>query len=382
VLPRPQVKLLILQGTPFCNIDCRYCYLPQRANTARMQPETLATVVRRLLEDGLLGAHLTVNWHAGEPLVLKPAFYRTALEILQPLSAGGCHVVHSVQTNGTLIDAEWCRLFKQAKIRVGVSVDGPELIHDAFRKTRAGKGTHAQTMAGIKALQDADVPFSVITVLTERSVDHADALYQFYIDHGIRVVGFNIEEIEGAHPQSSIQCASFAERYRRFLERFYFLVRRDGVLTVREFAYFRNRILRERDVTNDQVVPLAILSIDARGNFSTFSPELLDAASARHGDFVFGNVHQSGFLAALTTAKFERVYREISAGVAACRATCEHFAVCRGGAPSNKQFELGSMDTTETDYCRYMKKNVADLVLDELTHEFRTATRPADDARV
>jgi uncharacterized protein len=335
-----------------------------------MPRETIAAIVRNLIDDKLLGRHLTVNWHAGEPLVMGVEFYRDALELLHPLSSSGCHIVHSVQTNGTLIDSKWCEFFKEHRIRVGVSVDGPEFIHDAFRKNRRGEGTHAQTMTGIRHLQEAGVPFSVITVLTERSVDYADEIYQFYIENGIKVVGFNIEEIEGAHPESSICLGGFAERYQAFLKQFHYLTRRDGILSVREFQYFRNRILKERAVTNDQVVPLAILSVDANGNFSTFSPELLDAQSDRHGDFVFGNVHQTGFRNALRSDKFLKVYGEINSGVDACRSSCEHFVVCRGGAPSNKQFEHGSMDTTETEYCRYMKKAMANIVLDELMHEF------------
>src|SRR5262249_19507062 len=206
--------------------------------------------------------------------------------------------------------SKWCEFFKEHRIRVGVSVDGPQFIHDAFRKNRRGEGTHEQTMTGIRNLQEAGVPFSVITVLTERSVDHADEIYRFYIENGIKVVGFNIEEIEGAHPDSSICVSGFAERYQSFLKRFHYLTRRDRILSVREFEYFRNRILKERAVTNDQVAPFAILSVDANGNFSTFSPELLDAQSDRHVDFVFGNVHQSGFRDALRSDKFLKVYSE------------------------------------------------------------------------
>jgi uncharacterized protein len=361
-----QVRLLILQGTPFCNIDCSYCYLPDRTNRARMQPGTIDAVVRHLIADDLLGPHLTINWHAGEPLVLGIPFYRDALPRLAPLSSAGTHVVHSVQTNGTLIDEDWCRFFREHAIRVGVSVDGPATLHDGFRRDRRGRGTHARCMQGIRHLRDAGVPFSVITVLTERSVDHADELYAFYLDHGIKVVGFNIEELEGAHTDSSVRTEGFAERYERFLRRFYDLVRRDGVLAVREFEYFQNRILKTRSRTNDQVMPLAIVSVSAGGHFSTFSPELLDARSDRHGDFVLGNVHESGFRDALRNGKFTRIHDEIRAGVDACRGTCEYFVVCGGGAPSNKQFENGRMDTTVTDYCRYTKQAIAEVVLEGL----------------
>jgi len=376
--PSLQVKLLILQGTPFCNIDCSYCYLPNRTARGRMLPATLDAIVDHLLADDLLGPHLTVNWHAGEPLVLGVDFYREAMQRLAPLGARGTHVVHSVQTNGTLIDADWCRFFAETGMRVGVSIDGPADIHDAFRVDRRGRGTHARAMQGIRELRDAGLSFSVIAVLTDRSVDHADAMYEFFVTNGIGVVGFNIEEQEGAHAASSIDAPGFAARYAAFIARFHELVRRDGVLAVREFEYFENRILKPRARSNDQVQPLAILSVDADGNFSTFSPELLDARDERHENFVLGNVHQGGFRAALDTAKFARIHDEISAGVRACSASCEHFVVCGGGAPSNKLFENGSMDSTVTDYCRYTKKMIAELVLNRLSERSRDAApRPA-----
>ena len=366
-MPEPlRVRLLILQGTPFCNIDCSYCYLPDRTHRARMQPGTIDAVVRRLLAEDLLGPQLTINWHAGEPLVLGVPFYRDALPRLAGLSRGGTHVVHSVQTNGTLIDERWCRLFHEHQVRVGVSVDGPAALHDEVRRDRRGRGTHARCMQGIRHLREAGVPFSVITVLTERSVDHADELYAFYLDNGIEVVGFNIEEREGVHADSTVRVEGFAERYDRFLRRFHELVRRDGVLRVREFEYFQNRILKDRARTNDQVVPLAILTVDAGGNFSTFSPELLGASADRHGGFVLGNVHRSGFRDAMDTPKFRAIHEEIAAGVDACRRGCEYFVVCGGGAPSNKHFENGRMDTTVTDYCRYTKQAIAEVVLEGL----------------
>ncbi len=363
---QPEVRLLILQGTPFCNIDCRYCYLPQRSDKRRMRLGTLDTLVQRLLDEALLGRHLTINWHAGEPLVLGIPFYEDALERLRPLSSRGTHVVHSVQTNGTLIDDHWAAFFKKAGMRVGVSVDGPRAIHDAYRKDRRGRGTYDRVMEGIGNLQDAGVPFSVISVITDASVDHADAIYRFYVDHGIRVVGFNIEETEGVNEASSVSTGGFPARYREFLRRFFELARRDGVLRVREFEYFRGRILSERFRTNDQVIPLAILSVDSSGRFSTFSPELLDASSIRHGDFIFGNVHENSLRSAFETEKFQAVFAEIAEGVQACHDSCEYFGVCGGGAPSNKHFENGRLNSTETDYCRYMKKALAEAVMKEL----------------
>jgi uncharacterized protein len=80
--PALKTRLLVLQPTPFCNIDCSYCYLPDRNDRSRMSLATVRLAARRLREDGLLGDELTVVWHAGEPLVLPPAWYEEAFAVL------------------------------------------------------------------------------------------------------------------------------------------------------------------------------------------------------------------------------------------------------------------------------------------------------------
>jgi uncharacterized protein len=102
--------------------------------------------------------------------------------------------------------------------------------------------------------------------------------------------------------------------------------------------------------------------VTTEGEFSTFSPELIDVKSERLTDFILGNV-RDGIRAAIDSAKFGRLHNEIAAGVQACLAECPYFALCGGGAPSNKYFENGRFDTTETDYCRSMKKAVSEVVL-------------------
>ena len=103
--PALQTRLLILQATPFCNIDCDYCYLPDRASTARMSVATARLAARRLREDGLLGDALSVVWHAGEPLAMPVSFYAEAIAAIEAEIGAHCQVTHSIQTNATLIDA-------------------------------------------------------------------------------------------------------------------------------------------------------------------------------------------------------------------------------------------------------------------------------------
>jgi uncharacterized protein len=276
-----------------------------------------------------------------------------------------------VQTNGLLIDDSWCRFFLESDVRVGVSIDGPQLLNDLHRIDRQGRGTFDRVMAGISHLRIAGVPFSVISVITSDSVNYPDDLYDFYVENGIKVVGFNIEETEGVNRSNSFAGTDLAARFQAFLRRIQERADRDNLVRIRELDQFRRRIREPRDTPNDQTIALSILTVTTEGDFGTFSPELIDVRSARLGDFILGNV-RNGIRAALSTKKFADLRDEIADGVNKCRAECAYFSLCGGGAPSNKYFENGSFDSTETDYCRAMKQAVAEVVLAGLESRLRT----------
>ena len=147
------VDLLVLQPTTFCNLDCSYCYLPDRQLKHKFSLDLLEPIFHNLFSSPYLNKDFTIVWHAGEPLAMPPNFYKSAFDIIddiaQKLNKNQYHFEHSIQTNGTLINQDWCDFFKTHNVKIGVSVDGPDFIHDANRKTKTGLGTHASTMRGI-----------------------------------------------------------------------------------------------------------------------------------------------------------------------------------------------------------------------------------------
>jgi uncharacterized protein len=361
------VKLLVLQGTPFCNIDCAYCYLPDRDSTAKMSTETVRALVQRLRDERLLRGTLLVNWHAGEPLVLPPSFYEERIPLFQPLVDEGIAVTHSLQTNGMLVTDAYCELFRKYDIKVGVSVDGPAFLNDSRRVTRSGKPTHVAVLGGIRKLQAHGIPFNAICVLSDLSLRYPDEIYAWFRSTGIRAVGFNLEEIEGANLHSSIVEVGFDERYLRFLERFWTLVEAEGrALRVREFDDAEGRILDHHPRRNSQTDPLINLTVAANGDFSTFCPELLGTSFTDFPSFVLGNVHEVGVRDSLRTPEFARLWQQIRLGVDACRAECSHFEVCGGGNPSNKIAENGSFATTRTRNCSNRIIATCDFVIGKI----------------
>ncbi|MDJ0593087.1 MAG: cyclophane-forming radical SAM/SPASM peptide maturase GrrM/OscB [Pleurocapsa sp. MO_226.B13] len=365
------VKLIVIQPTPFCNLNCDYCYLPDRRSKYRLSLDLLEPIFKNLFQSQFIGKEFTVVWHAGEPLTMPISFYESAFDKIDQLNrefnSSRCSISHALQTNGTLINQAWCNLIKKYRVKVGVSLDGPAFIHDAHRKTRKGLGTHASTMRGISLLQANKIDFSVIAVLTNNSLNFPEAIFDFFMEHQMRNVGFNIEETEGANESSSLAKDSAEERYRAFMQRLYELTKStNGYLKVREFEQIKNFIYEKCNALQGQFTPFTMINIAYNGDFSTFSPELLSMKSSDYGDFILGNVQQDSFDSICHTDKFNRINRDIQAGVNLCKRTCQYYSLCGGGAPSNKYFENGSFATSETMYCRYTKKVITDIVLEDI----------------
>ena len=366
----PRIELLVIQPTPFCNIDCRYCYLPDRTSKAVVSSATLANLFSQIFASGWVADCLSVVWHAGEPMVLPSAFYRDAFRIIDGLKPGELQVAHSFQTNGTLIDKAWCNFFAEEHVNVGVSIDGPQRFHDRNRLTRSGRGTFEKTIAGIRLLRRHEVPFHVISVLSMDSMLAPREMFDFYIDEGIQQVCFNVEESEGDHVSEAFGNEGVEAAYYRFLSEFWRLAAgAPGKITfIREIEHAIRQVIRPEGApfNNQLVEPFAIISMDWAGNISTFSPELLGLNNAEYGDFVLGNINRNALVDLPRQAGFLKMRNDIEAGVAMCRERCQYFSVCGGGEPVNKLAENGTFASTETTYCRLTKMRGTDLVLDAL----------------
>lgn len=341
---------------------------------------TLELAVKRVLASRYVDETLSVVWHSGEPLVLPVGWYEEAFERIEALNTRGTRILHSVQTNGVLMDDRWIDLFRRHHVGVGLSLDGPARIHDAHRTTRSGGGTHHRVMRAVELLNDSGLEYHVICVLTSAAMDAADEMHAFFRSAGIPRVGFNVEEIEGANPTSSLTGSEMEKAFREFLFRMLVLTKSYGTPQIRELTTARNLILgRGYDARNNQqTVPLQIVSVGVDGKISTFSPELLGNRSRTYSDFTFGNVATHGLDDVLVDDGFETVHREIQSGIEACRATCAYFMTCGGGAPANKIFEKGRFDVTETMYCRLARQVPVDVVLHDLENDLGLAETTVD----
>ena len=363
--------MVVVQPTAFCNINCTYCYLPDRNNKHVIAQSTVTRLFSEIFASGWTCPEITVVWHAGEPLAVPVSFYREAFAAIERMRPESVIVKHSFQTNGMLIGAEWCRLFLEWNVGVGVSIDGPRALHDRHRKTRSGKGTFDKTLAGIRSLRANGVPFHVISVLSRDSLSMADELLDFYLSEGIDQICFNIEESEGDHVSDLFapdqEGLPLRTRYAAFLRRFWHRARASGVVKfVREIDLALPRVFRPdgSPTRNIQTEPLAMLNVDSHGNVSSFSPELLGLKNKDYGDFLLGNINHQSLTEIHRTCVESALHRDIQAGVQACSTGCDYFSVCGGGAPGNKLFENGSFASTTTSYCMLTQMVPTDLILE------------------
>jgi len=356
--------LIVMQPTPFCNIDCGYCYLPNRSSNHKMEMDVLGKIVMEVFSSKLVSPPIDFLWHLGEPLAVPISFYEQAFSIIHQIGQDrGAEYSLSFQTNAMLINQNWIELIKNNKINIGVSIDGPDFIHDRKRVDRKSNGTHAQVMKGVKMLQDANIPFSTIMVVTKNSLDYPDEICDFFIKNGIDEIGFNIDEVEGSNHSTSfdnVDSIKFRHFIQRMLKR---SVESNGQFRVREFWLnirpFTTDVTEPFNTTN---APFRIFNFDCHGNYSTYCPELLAAKSEEYNNFNLGNIVKDGLDAIERNPTFLRMKDEIDKGVENCKNSCEYWSFCGGGAPSNKFFENGSFSTTETLACKYQKKEVVDLL--------------------
>jgi uncharacterized protein len=223
-------------------------------------------------------------------------------------------------------------------------------------------------MRGISFLQKNDIPFYVISVITQDSLNYADEIFNFFRENGIYDVGFNLEEIEGVNQSSTLEEIGTPEKYRAFMQRFWELTSEvQGEFNLREFEaicglIYSNTRLTQTDMNN----PFVLINIDYQGNFSTFDPELLSVNIEPYGNFILGNVLKDSFESVCDTEKFQKIYADMQEGIKLCSETCEYFGVCGGGAGSNKYWENGTFACSETMACRYRIKVVTDIILEQL----------------
>jgi len=192
---RREFHLLSKPTGAVCNLDCKYCFFLSKemlypGSRFRMADDMLETYIRQLLESQP-GPEVAVAWQGGEPTLMGLDFFKRSVELVERHRRPAQRIAYTLQTNGTKIDDEWAAFFAEHKFLIGLSVDGPRHLHDAYRVDKGGQGSFDQVMAGWRTLAERNVDVNVLCTVHNLNGDHPLEVYKFFRDEiGARYVQF------------------------------------------------------------------------------------------------------------------------------------------------------------------------------------------------
>jgi uncharacterized protein len=184
--PPRSFHVMVKPRGPVCNLDCGYCYYLSKerlypGSDFRMPDDVLESFTRQYIEAQRV-PEVTFGWQGGEPLLMGIDFFRRAIELQGRYRRPGMRLVNSIQTNGVLLDDAWCRFFRRHDFLVGLSLDGPRELHDAYRRDKGGAPTFERVMRGAALLQEHQVAFNVLTTVHAANAGHPLEVYRFIRD--------------------------------------------------------------------------------------------------------------------------------------------------------------------------------------------------------
>ena len=321
-----------------CNLDCQYCYylkkehLYPQGESFRMPDDLLEEYIVQHI-DASPGSTITFSWHGGEPLLLGQDYFEKIVELQRKHRPRDQRIINGLQTNGVLLDENWCRFFAAEGFSVGLSLDGPQEIHDRYRVTKGHKPTHREVMHGYKLLRQHRVLCDILCVVHADTVEHPLEIYRFFKEIRAQYLGFLplVErQTDGESGVSrltvpseawgSFLCTIFDEWKRRDVERIRVQIFEETANT----AFGREHALCVlRETCGD--IPV----IEHNGDFFSCD-HFVD------GEHRLGNIRETR-LVDLLESPDQRAFGQAKADTLPryCR-TCAVLTLCNGGCPKDR----------------------------------------------
>jgi uncharacterized protein len=339
-------SLLIKPASALCNLDCSYCFYLDRASDPygtlphrRMSMETL----ERLLEGWLFYSYpnSTFAFQGGEPTLCGPEFFARLCELQKLHGRPGQNVSNAIQTNGVLLNERWCEIFREYNFLVGLSLDGPEAVHDLYRRNKEGRGSWKQVIRTVELLQKRRVSFNALCVVSTANVDRPKELYRFYKSLGIDYLQF----IPLAEFDADGQPREFTpspEQYGRFLCEMFDLwwpdIRR---VRIRFFDNLAEALAGQK--------PGACTMHEACDSYVVveYNGDVYPCDFFVEEKWRLGNIHQDSWIdIARSKARYEFAAAK-TIPHPAC-SSCDDQHLCHGGCPHLRRARLGR--TEDLDY--------------------------------
>jgi len=327
-----------------CNLDCKYCYFLSKemlypGSRFRMADELLERYTRQYIESQRTN-QVTFAWQGGEPTLMGLPFFERAVyyQHQQKHARPGMRIKNALQTNGVTLDEAWCNFFKEHNFLIGLSVDGPRALHDAYRVDKGGQPTFDKVMNGLHLLQKHGVEFNILTTVHAANAEHPLEIYRFMRDEiKTEFVQFipivERDNMTGFQEGNAVTNRSVtAEQYGQFLITIFDeWVRRDvGKMFVQIFDVALGKWMREP------------------GGLCIFSPTCGSALAMEHnGDiyscdhyvepnYLLGNIKQDHMLKLVSSEQQRAFGRAKMDSLPRYCLECEVRFACHGGCPKNR----------------------------------------------
>jgi uncharacterized protein len=344
----PAFHLLAKPTGAICNLDCHYCFFLSKeqlypGSKFRMTDELLETYIQQLLESHQT-PEVTIAWQGGEPTLMGLEFFQRSIALVEKHKKSGQQVTHTLQTNGTRLDDAWGQFFRQHNFLIGLSVDGPQYLHDTYRVDKRGRGSFEQVMLGWEILKQHQVDFNILCTVNAANGDRPLEVYRFFRDElGAEFIQFiPIIERVNADGSTLIQQGKQVtersvkpEQFGQFLSGvFDEWVRRDvGKIFIQHFdAALANWVGVQPGVCIFSKTCGNALALEHNG-------DLYSCDHFVEPDYKLGNIQETPMLELIASdrqrqfgrAKFEALPKY-------CR-DCEVRFACNGGCPKNRFIE-------------------------------------------
>jgi len=197
-----QIELLIKPVSFDCNLNCEYCFYRKTSNLYPGRFHHMSEkVLEKLISESMRyseGRTCVFSWQGGEPLLAGLDFFRKAIALEKKYGKQGQIVSNSIQTNGTMLNMEWIRLFRDYNFLIGISLDGPPQIHNRYRRYPSGKGSFEKVMEGINLLRKGGVEFNILATIGKETGSNPEEILDFFLSEGFFYVQF-IPAVDRTH---------------------------------------------------------------------------------------------------------------------------------------------------------------------------------------
>jgi uncharacterized protein len=342
----PRIHVLTKPTGAICNLDCAYCFFLDKellypGSRFRMSDELLERYIHQLIESHD-GGKVTVAWQGGEPTLMGVDFFRRAVEYQDQYKKPGMTFENTMQTNGTLLNDEWCEFLSQHDFLIGLSIDGPRELHDAYRVDKLGKPTFDTVMRGLRLLQKHRVEYNVLTTVNRANAEYPLQVYRFLRDDvGTAWMQFIpvVERLNEGGVSLYQQGATVSDRSVK-PEQF-------GNFLITIFDEWAHNDVGRVFVQTFEAATRNWLGLASSG-MCFFNPTCGHGPALEHNgdlyscdhfvepDYLLGNIHQDGILELVGSEQQRKFGRDkLDALPSYCR-ECEVRFACHGECPKNR----------------------------------------------